>query len=58
MQNTQFIEPRNGSLDRVGAVIDVVGDADGLNAGDFQRFRGGGLGEKSLVYINYRCTNA
>ena len=52
MQNTQFIEPRNGSLDRVGAVIDVVGDADNVNTCTLERLAArGGRRIEGLVVI-------
>ncbi len=49
MGNAELIEPRDRGRDILGAVIDVVGDADGVDAGQPQRLAADlRIGEKSL----------
>jgi len=49
MGNAELIEPRDRGGDIVGAVIDVVGDADGVDAGEPQRLAADlRIGEKAF----------
>ena len=50
MRDADFVEPGDRRGNRRGTVIDVVGDADGLDAGRFQRLAGHRrVGKKALI---------
>ena len=49
MRNAKLIQPRDRRQDRRCAVIDVIGDADRINARNFQRFGRRKRGKESLA---------
>src|SRR6516225_4494564 len=54
MRNADLIQPRDRRQDRGGAVIDVIGDADRINARNFQRFGRRKRGKESLAVERMR----
>jgi hypothetical protein len=54
MRNAELIQPRDRRQDRRCAVIDVIGDADRINARNFQRFGRRKRGKESLAVERMR----
>src|SRR5215471_14345713 len=54
MRNAELIQPRDRRQDRGGAVIDVIGDADRINARNFQRLGRRKRGKESLAVERVR----
>ena len=51
-QDADLVEPRDRGRDIGGAIVHVVGDSDGVDAGELQRLTAHrGIGKESLVGV-------